>query len=100
MDGRATRTIGSERVECILRPADQLGETPLWCDRTHKLWWIDIEKPKLQSFDPFFQFHEIFPDREATFLGSQALTQSGGHLLARDLSLVARAPDGTLAPFA
>ncbi|WP_426129032.1 SMP-30/gluconolactonase/LRE family protein [Pararhizobium sp. PWRC1-1] len=94
-----TRTISNERVECILRAADQLGETPLWCDRAQKLWWIDVEKPKLQSFDPSFQFHEIFPDREAAFVGSQALTQSGGHLLARDLSLVLRAPDGTLAPF-
>lgn len=100
MDGRMARTIGSEKVECILRPADQLGETPLWCDRTQKLWWLDIEKPKLQSFDPSARFHEIFPDREAAYLGSQALTASGGHLLARDLSLFLRAPDGTLAPFA
>ena len=80
-----TRTIGAGQVECVLRPVDQLGETPLWCDRTQKLWWLDIEKPKLQSFDPALRFHEIFPDREAVYLGSQALTASGGLLLARDL---------------
>lgn len=99
MDSGITRTIGAAQVECVLRPVDQLGETPLWCDRTQKLWWLDIEKPKLQSFDPALRFHEIFPDREAVYLGSQALTASGGHLLARDLSLLVRAPDGSLAHF-
>jgi sugar lactone lactonase YvrE len=99
MDGRMATTIGNERVECILQPSDQLGETPLWCERAQKLWWLDIEKPKLQSFDRLVQFHEIFPDRAASFLGSQALTESGGHLLARDLSLFVRAADGALAPF-
>ena len=98
MKGRQMRIIGNERVECILRPADQLGETPLWCDRAQTLWWLDIEKPKLQSFDPSAQVHAVFPDGATTYLGSQALTESGGHLLARDLSLVLRATDGTLMP--
>lgn len=100
MDVRTTRTIGSERVECLLRPGDQLGETPLWCDREQKLWWLDIEKPKLQCFDPSAGSHEIFHDPATTYLGSQALTESGKHLLARDLSLVVRSPDGTMAHFA
>ena len=28
---------------------DRLGETSLWCDQTRKIWWIDIEEPKVQS---------------------------------------------------
>lgn len=73
-------------VEVAVRGHDQLGETPLWCDREQKLWWIDIEKPKLQSFEPSGDQVES-RQRNCTFLGSQALTRSGRHLVAEDLSL-------------
>jgi sugar lactone lactonase YvrE len=43
-----TQVIAASRLECLVRSRDQLGETPLWCERTRKLWWLDIEKPKLQ----------------------------------------------------
>jgi sugar lactone lactonase YvrE len=93
------RFIESKKLECVVNSADQLGETPLWCDRTEKLWWLDIEKPKLQSFDCGTGQHEVFPDFDSTFLGSQALTESGGHLLARDLSLFVRHQQGSLDHF-
>ncbi|MCI5077345.1 MAG: SMP-30/gluconolactonase/LRE family protein [Oricola sp.] len=73
-------------VEVAVRGQDQLGETPLWCDREQTLWWVDIEKPKLQSFSPSKQAFESW-DRDCTFLGSQALTRSGRRLVAEDLSL-------------
>ena len=38
-------------LRCVIQTRDQLGETPLWCPRTHMVWWIDIEQPKLHSFD-------------------------------------------------
>jgi sugar lactone lactonase YvrE len=95
----AERLIAAEKVECVVRCTDQLGETPLWCDRTQKLWWIDIEKPKLQSLDWATGRHQVFADAEIRFLGSQALTESGGHLLARDLSLFVRDRQGRLDHF-
>jgi len=73
-------------VEVAVRGDDQLGETPLWCDREQKLWWVDIEEPKLQSYSPSSQQVES-QERDCTFLGSHALTQSGRHLIAEDLSL-------------
>lgn len=73
-------------IECVVQGADQLGETPLWCDRTRKLWWLDIERPKLQSFDPATGVHSRI-DISGTYLGSQALTQTGERLLATDLRL-------------
>lgn len=73
-------------IECVVNGRDQLGETPLWCDRTEKLWWLDIERPKLQSFDPATGGHSSL-DMPGTYLGSQALTKSGDRLLATDLSL-------------
>jgi sugar lactone lactonase YvrE len=94
------RTILAAGVECVVRSGDRLGETPLWCDRSRKLWWLDIENPKLQSYDPSADSHEIFPQSGTTFLGSQALTASDGHVLARDLGLVIRDADGGMAPLA
>lgn len=79
----------SVRVECAVASSDRLGETPLWCDRTRKLWWIDIEEPKLQSFDPATDAHDATP-LPGTYAGTQALTKEGGRLLAQDLTLYLR----------
>lgn len=79
-------TVDTRRVECVVRGADQLGETPLWCEREEKLWWLDIEKPKLQSFDPATGRHQVQP-QACTHLGSQALCDDGSRLLALDLAL-------------
>lgn len=76
-------------IEIVVRGADQLGETPLWCDRTERLWWLDIEQPRLQSFDPSTGVHEI-TDLPGRFAGTQALTHSGDRLLGEDLTLYAR----------
>jgi sugar lactone lactonase YvrE len=81
-----TKTIDSRRIECVVRSADQLGETPLWDERGRKLWWLDVEQPKLQSFDPASGSHTAQPFATA-FLGSHALGEDGSQLLALDLEL-------------
>ncbi len=87
-------------IHCVARAEDQLGETPLWCERTQKLWWIDIEQPKLQSFDPATGAHDVI-EMPGTYLGSQALTQSGSRLVAIDLELrLFETGPGTVTPFA
>ncbi len=95
-----TTTVDPRRVECVVRGADQLGETPLWCERERKLWWLDIERPRQQSFDPSSGAHAIVPIDGATFLGSQALGDDGSQLLALDLALYRRGVAGDLRPFA
>ncbi|MBL8346436.1 MAG: SMP-30/gluconolactonase/LRE family protein [Rubrivivax sp.] len=82
----AMTTVDPARVECAVRGVDQLGETPLWCDRERKLWWLDIERPKLQSFDPASGRYEATAF-DCTYLGCQALGDDGSHLLALDLEL-------------
>lgn len=79
----------SVRVEAVVRGGDQLGETPLWCDRTRRLWWLDIEKPRLRSWDPSTGRHETLP-LPGRFAGTQALTEAGDRLLAEDLTLYLR----------
>lgn len=82
-------SVDSGKVECVVRGTDQLGETPLWCERERKLWWLDIERPKLQSFDPANGSHEV-QHFGSTYLGSLALGDDGSHLLALDLELQRR----------
>jgi sugar lactone lactonase YvrE len=84
--------IPASRVETAVASADILGETPLWCDRSRKLWWIDIDGRLHQSFDPATGAHQIAA-HDCQFLGSQALTADGSHLLAQDLCLSRRVSD-------
>ena len=94
------KTNSNPAIERVVISQDQLGETPLWCDRTQKLWWIDIELPRLQSYDPASGRHEILPV-EGTYLGSLALTHTARHLVAIDLSLFHADPtSGVTVPFA
>lgn len=84
--------IPAYRVETAVAAGDILGETPLWCDRSRKLWWVDIDRRLHQSFDPATGAHQVVP-YACNFLGSQALTADGSHLLAQDLGLYRRASD-------
>lgn len=87
-------------IETIVQSRDQLGETPLWCERTRRLWWIDIEQPRLQSFDPATGAHHGI-EMPGTYLGSQALTRSGSRIVAIDLELrLFDTETGTTTPFA
>jgi sugar lactone lactonase YvrE len=82
-------------VEVAVPAADILGETPLWCDLSAKLWWIDIDRQLHQSFDPATGAHTS-SHYDCRFLGSQALTSDGTHILAQDLSLGRRDPESGL----
>lgn len=85
------------RIETAVASADMLGETPLWCDRSRRLWWVDIDGGRHQSFDPATGAHHA-SSYDCQFLGSQALTADGSHLLAQDLRL-SRASDDAARQF-
>lgn len=85
-------SISARRVETAVASADILGETPLWCDRSRKLWWIDIDGRLHQSFDPATGARHA-SSHDCQFLGSQALMADGSHLLAQDLRLSHRSSD-------
>ncbi|SCY97033.1 SMP-30/gluconolactonase/LRE family protein [Paracoccus tibetensis] len=74
------------RVEVAYQSNNRLGETPLWCGRTNRLWWVDIEEPTLHCLDPASGVHKQ-QSQAASFLGSCALCETGGLLLAVDLGL-------------
>lgn len=81
-----TVSVSSARVECVVPTRDQLGETPLWDESSQLLWWLDIERPKLQWYNPETGAHR-WVGLPGTYAGSQALTKDGRRLVAIDLEL-------------
>lgn len=60
---------------------DLLGEVPLWCERTSRLWWVDVMRCALCSLDPA-SGKVVTRTTEGHRLGSIALREQGGLLLA------------------
>jgi len=78
----------SEGIRCVVPGADVLGETPLWCEQTRSLLWLDIEQARLQRFQPESGRHDVF-QFDARYTGSLALLRRPGRvLLGLDRSLV------------
>lgn len=66
---------------------DLLGESPLWCDRTQSLLWLDIDGGRLQRYQPATGRQDAF-NFSQRYVGSLALTRHTGRvLLALDLAL-------------
>ena len=67
-------------VRCAVPGTDLLGETPLWCDKTRSLLWLDIDGGRLQRFHPATGRRDSF-DFEDRYVGTFALTQQPGTVL-------------------
>jgi sugar lactone lactonase YvrE len=64
---------------CVVDCRNELGEGPLWCPREQRLWWIDIQKPTLWSWQPGgAPQHWPLPKPPGSF----ALRRKGGFLFA------------------
>ena len=61
--------------------AQQLSESPVWCPRTRRLWWVDSESARLYSLDPISRVRtrNDLPGKAA---GCCVLRASGGLLVA------------------
>ncbi len=65
---------------CVLNIRADLGECPLWSLTDQALYWVDINAPTLNRFDPVSRANEIMPMPEA--IGCYAFRKSGGFLVA------------------
>ena len=84
MSGPAADT---SEVRCAFPGTDVLGETPLWCERTKSLLWLDIDSGRLQRLHLTSGRHDVFTF-EQRYVGSLALTQQADVvLLGIDLGL-------------
>ncbi len=68
--------------QVAVQGADILGEVPLWCDRTQRIWWVDIRRPVLQSYEPATGKHRAQRMPPDLVIGAIALREKGGFLLA------------------
>lgn len=70
-------------IACVVEAHDALGEGCVWCPVTKQVWWLDIRKPCLQSYDPVSRDHRVYP-LPGQHCGCVALRKSGGFALALD----------------
>ena len=85
-------------IQCVVQGADILGEVPLWCSRSRKLWWIDVRRPAIQSYDPATGQHTAVRLAAEMLVGSIALREAGGMLLATSSGLYLYDPTKPDAP--
>ena len=71
----------SDRAECVFHGHDGLGEVPIWCQETEKLWWVDVKSPAIQFFEPGSGKFQRFPLPGRT-VGSWAFRTNGEMILA------------------
>jgi sugar lactone lactonase YvrE len=69
-------------IECVVNDQNLTGEMPTWCPRTHLLWWIDVRKPAVYSWNPETKAKKTYPLPEKQAVGSFAFRERGGLLLA------------------
>jgi sugar lactone lactonase YvrE len=67
-------------LRCAVPGQDLLGESPLWCEQTQSLLWLDIDGGKLQRFHPASGRRDSFVFDEP-YVGSLALMHEPGRVL-------------------
>lgn len=80
------------RIDALDCAPARLGESPVWCGRSRRLWWVDVLAPALWSYDPkdgAIAAHKVAARR----IGSLALRKAGGLLLACDDGLYIYDPE-------
>ena len=68
----------ADTVERVVDSQDQLGECPIWDERMHALWWVDIHGSALKRYDGTHVTVMPMPEQP----GSIALRRAGGLLVA------------------
>jgi len=68
----------ADSVERVVDSQDRLGECPIWDERMHALWWVDIHGNALKRYDGTHVTAMPMPEPP----GSIALRRAGGLLVA------------------
>jgi sugar lactone lactonase YvrE len=79
---------------CVLDIEASLGECPVWSAHEQVLYWVDINAPSLNRFDPASGRNVTMPMPEA--IGCFALRRSGGFVVALRGGMWLARPDGSL----
>ena len=79
---------------CVLDAKASLGECPVWSTQEQVLYWVDINAPSLNRFDPATGLNAVMPMPES--IGCFAVRASGGFVVALRSGLWLALPDGTI----
>lgn len=80
------------RFEVLDAAPARLGECPIWCGRSNRLWWVDVLASALWSHDAKSGVCTRYPV-EARRIGSLALRRTSGLILACDNGLFSYDPE-------
>lgn len=81
-------------AEPLAGPRSILGESPVWCDRSQQLIYVDSRAPALRIYDPASGDTVSHPLSQTT--GSVCLTESDDLIAAMTRGIYALGRDGTL----
>jgi len=84
----------SSSFRCVLDIKASLGECPVWSSRDKALYWIDINAPSLNRFDPATGRNTAMPMPES--IGSFALRRPSGFLVALRSGIWLARADGSI----
>ncbi|MCH2173882.1 SMP-30/gluconolactonase/LRE family protein [Myxococcota bacterium] len=79
------------KPELVVDARADLGECPVWCDKTRRLWWIDIERRELHRHDPGTGANERW--ELPALVGAVAPREAGGLLMAIQNGFASFDPD-------
>jgi sugar lactone lactonase YvrE len=85
----STKVVASSDVELFLDAGAELGEGPVWDDRSQELWWVDIPGGRVHRCSPAGHDRVVLELNVA--VGSVALTEDDGAVVVaagRDLLLL------------
>ena len=68
------------KFTCVLDIQASLGECPVWSAAEQVLYWVDINAPSLNRFDPVTGGNDVMPMPES--IGCFALREAGGFVVA------------------
>lgn len=79
-------SLTSSAIRCVCEAGNILGEAPIWCEETGRLWWTDVHAATLHSLDPSTGEHAAYP-LQGKHLGSFCKAPGGTFLIALDNGL-------------
>jgi sugar lactone lactonase YvrE len=79
---------------CVLDIKATLGESPVWSSRDKALYWVDIQAPTLNRFDPVSRHNTAIPMPES--IGSFALRRPAGFIVALRSGIWLARSDGAI----
>lgn len=82
------------KPERITEALCRLGESPIWCERASRLYWVDSRGPALHVLDHASGKHAAYPLPEV--VGSICLREDGGLLAAMVTGIYALSPEGAI----